>query len=122
VIIGAHLLLYSGDADADRAFFRDVLKFPAVNAGHGWLYLPRRPPNRGAPHGEQRPEGFGQPANVSHGVLLDVRGLVRVYKGPQGQERQMFGDSRRTMGNMHYDPVVQRRRDWPVSTKTSHGS
>ena len=34
---GAHVLLYSKDPDADRAFFRDVLEFPAVDAGHGWL-------------------------------------------------------------------------------------
>lgn len=36
-IIGAHILLYSTDADADRAFFRDVLGFRSVDAGHGWL-------------------------------------------------------------------------------------
>jgi hypothetical protein len=37
MISGAHMIIYSTDADADRAFFRDVLKFPAVNAGEGWL-------------------------------------------------------------------------------------
>ena len=37
MISGAHMILYSTDAEADRAFFRDVLKFPAVDAGHGWL-------------------------------------------------------------------------------------
>ena len=31
------MLLYSGDADADRAFLRDVLGFKAVDAGGGWL-------------------------------------------------------------------------------------
>jgi hypothetical protein len=36
-IAGAHLLLYSKDPEADRAFFRDVLGFPAVDAGGGWL-------------------------------------------------------------------------------------
>jgi len=36
-IIGAHLLLYSENPEADRAFFRDVLRFPAVDVGHGWL-------------------------------------------------------------------------------------
>ncbi|MFC0850246.1 hypothetical protein ACFH04_42005 [Streptomyces noboritoensis] len=29
--------LYSTDADADRAFIRDVLGFPGVDAGQGWL-------------------------------------------------------------------------------------
>jgi catechol 2,3-dioxygenase-like lactoylglutathione lyase family enzyme len=37
VITGVHALLYTKDADAARAFFRDVLGFPAVDAGHGWL-------------------------------------------------------------------------------------
>ncbi|SRR6266498_5256399 len=37
MITGAHVLLYSSDAEADRAFFRDVLRFPAVDAGGGWL-------------------------------------------------------------------------------------
>ena len=37
MITGAHFLLYSPDPEADRAFFRDVLRFPSVDAGHGWL-------------------------------------------------------------------------------------
>ncbi len=37
MITGAHFLLYSTNPDADRAFFRDVLKFPSVDAGEGWL-------------------------------------------------------------------------------------
>lgn len=37
MIDGAHIVVYSKDAEADRAFFRDVLKFPHVDAGHGWL-------------------------------------------------------------------------------------
>lgn len=34
---GAHVVLYSRDAEADRAFFRDVLDYPFVDAGHDWL-------------------------------------------------------------------------------------
>ncbi|MBV9508242.1 MAG: extradiol dioxygenase [Acidobacteriia bacterium] len=37
MIDGAHVIVYSSDAEADRAFFRDVLGFPSVDAGHGWL-------------------------------------------------------------------------------------
>ena len=32
MITGAHAILYSRDADALRAFFRDVLEFPSVDA------------------------------------------------------------------------------------------
>jgi len=37
MIRGAHVVLYSTDAEADRAFFRDVLDYPSVDAGQGWL-------------------------------------------------------------------------------------
>jgi len=37
MIFGAHVILYSQDAAADRAFFRDVLGYPSVDAGHDWL-------------------------------------------------------------------------------------
>src|ERR1700722_4008723 len=37
VIFGAHVIVYSKDAEADRGFFRDVLGFPSVDAGRGWL-------------------------------------------------------------------------------------
>jgi hypothetical protein len=37
MIQGAHFLLYSTNPEADRAFFRDVLRFPYVDDGGGWL-------------------------------------------------------------------------------------
>jgi catechol 2,3-dioxygenase-like lactoylglutathione lyase family enzyme len=37
VISGAHVILFSEDAEADRAFIRDVLGFRSVDAGEGWL-------------------------------------------------------------------------------------
>jgi len=37
MISGAHVVVYSKDAMADRAFFREVLGFSSVDAGHGWL-------------------------------------------------------------------------------------
>jgi catechol 2,3-dioxygenase-like lactoylglutathione lyase family enzyme len=37
MIYGAHVVLYSADAAADRAFFRDILEYPFVDAGHDWL-------------------------------------------------------------------------------------
>lgn len=37
MIMGAHVLLYSDKPELDRAFFRDVLRFPFVDVGGGWL-------------------------------------------------------------------------------------
>jgi len=49
MIFGAHVILYSKDASADRAFFRDVLGYPAVDAGHDWLIF-TLPPSELAVH------------------------------------------------------------------------
>jgi catechol 2,3-dioxygenase-like lactoylglutathione lyase family enzyme len=37
VINGAHTVIYTENPDADRVFFRDILGFPSVDAGLGWL-------------------------------------------------------------------------------------
>jgi hypothetical protein len=52
LITGAHFLLYSTDAPADRAFFRDVLGFRAVDAGGGWLILGLPPAELGVHPGD----------------------------------------------------------------------
>ncbi len=49
MITGAHVIVYSTDADADRAFFRDVLGYPHVDAGGGWLIF-KLPPTEVAVH------------------------------------------------------------------------
>ncbi|MGV0813156.1 extradiol dioxygenase [Mycolicibacterium boenickei] len=49
MITGAHVIIYSADADADRAFFRDVLNYPNVDAGGGWLIF-KLPPGEVAVH------------------------------------------------------------------------
>ena len=37
MITGAHSIIYSTNAEADRAFLRDLLKLTSVDVGHGWL-------------------------------------------------------------------------------------
>ena len=49
MISGTHVVVYSKDAEADRAFFRDVLGFPSVDAGRGWLIF-ALPPAEAAFH------------------------------------------------------------------------
>jgi len=55
---GSHVILYSSDADADRAFIQDVLGFGSVDAGGGWLIFKLPPaelafhPTDGAPNQE----------------------------------------------------------------------
>jgi hypothetical protein len=54
MIFGMHTILYSKGADSVRAFFRDVLNFPSVDAGHGWLIF-AAPPSELAVHPVEGP-------------------------------------------------------------------
>jgi catechol 2,3-dioxygenase-like lactoylglutathione lyase family enzyme len=70
MITGAHTILYSKDADADRAFLRDVLGLTGVDAGGGWLIF-GLPPSEVAVH--------PSPTGPSHELYLlcdDVKAFV----------------------------------------------
>ncbi len=53
MIIGAHTVVFSKNPDADRDFFRNVLKMPNVDAGGGWLIF-SLPPAEMAVHPAKR--------------------------------------------------------------------
>jgi hypothetical protein len=57
MITAVHTLLYSEDPDRTRAFLRDVLGWPNVDAGGGWLIFKSGPSEMGvhpstSPHHE----------------------------------------------------------------------
>jgi predicted enzyme related to lactoylglutathione lyase len=54
MIFGAHLVLYSTDAEADHAFLADVFGFGSVDAGGGWLIF-ALPPAEAAVHPAEAP-------------------------------------------------------------------
>ena len=54
MINGSHVILFSADPEADRAFFADVLGQPHVDAGGGWLVF-RLPPAEVAMHPAEQP-------------------------------------------------------------------
>jgi hypothetical protein len=49
MLTGAHVLLYTDKPEEDRAFFRDVLEFPSIDIGHGWMLF-KLPPAEAALH------------------------------------------------------------------------
>jgi hypothetical protein len=53
MITGAHVLLYSQDPDSDRAFLRDALDLPAIDAGGGWLIFALPPAELGVHPGDR---------------------------------------------------------------------
>jgi hypothetical protein len=74
MIHGAHVILHSKNAEADRAFFRDVLGYPFADAGHGWLIF-ALPPAEIAVHPSDE--------NDMHEIFLmcdDVQELIRTMQ------------------------------------------
>jgi len=78
MITGAHMILYSKDPDADRAFFKEVLNFPHVDAGRGWLIF-ALPPSEVAVHPA---EGTGR-----HEIYLMCDDVISTMKSLR--ERQI---------------------------------
>ena len=74
MIFGAHVIVYSSDAAADRAFFQEVLGFSAVDAGHGWLIF-ALPPAELAVH----PAGEGVGSDL-YFMCTDLKGQIAALK------------------------------------------
>ena len=70
MINGAHVIIYSRDAEADRTFLKDVLGYPHVDAGHGWLIF-KLPPAEVAVHPSE-----GPPRDELYLMCDDVRAQV----------------------------------------------
>jgi catechol 2,3-dioxygenase-like lactoylglutathione lyase family enzyme len=69
MINGFHSLLYSDDPDATRAFLRDVLGWPWVDAHEGWLIF-KTPPSEVGVHPSQGEDGEGFGATPHHELSL----------------------------------------------------
>ncbi len=69
MIIGSHVLFYTQDPEADRAFFRDVLRYPSVDAGGGWLIF-KLPPAEAAFHPAQGPTTLAHAGRPLLGAVL----------------------------------------------------
>src|SRR5580704_17763166 len=54
MITSVHSIIYASDADAARAFLRDVIGLPHVDAHDGWLIF-KLPPSELAVHPEDEP-------------------------------------------------------------------
>ena len=52
-VVGAHVVISSTSPEADRAFLRDILTFPHVDVGGGWLIF-GLPPAEVAIHPSQK--------------------------------------------------------------------
>ncbi len=74
-IIGAHMLLYSSEADALRAMLRDAFGFRSVDAGGGWLIFELPPSELGV----HPAEGPTHESGAKHQVAFmcdDIRATI----------------------------------------------
>jgi catechol 2,3-dioxygenase-like lactoylglutathione lyase family enzyme len=81
VIIGAHIVLYSSNPEADRVFLRDVLGFRFVDDGGGWLIF-ALPPSEIAVHplGSNVPLTYGGSEFLGATLHLMCDDLASVMK------------------------------------------
>ena len=113
---GAHLILYSTDAEADRVFIRDVLGFPGVDAGDGWLIF-KLPPAEVAVHPTDGPgkhelylmcddldktlsELTARGITISQGVSDRGWGLIASIKLPSGADLSIYQPRHPTAYNL----------------------
>jgi catechol 2,3-dioxygenase-like lactoylglutathione lyase family enzyme len=106
VITGVHAIVFTLDAAADRAFFRDVLGLPCVDAGGGWLIF-ALPPAELAAHptdGDAHHELYlmcddvratvedlrGRGAEFTRDVTEEGFGLMTALRLPGGSELSLY--------------------------------
>ena len=108
MITGAHSIAYSSDPEGVRAFFRDVLELPSVDAGHGWLIF-ALPPAEVAAHptdGAGRHELYLMCDDI-HATMEELRARGVEFSHPVAEERWGLVTSIRLPGDVElglYEP------------------
>lgn len=100
MINGAHTIIYSENAEADREFFQDVLKLPHVDAGEGWLIF-GLPPSEVAVHPAEK--------NDRHELYL-VRGHQRIRRRNEGPRSRLHRNLQPRLGPADPDHPAGRRQ------------
>lgn len=84
MINAAHVVLYTSDAAADRAFFREVLGLPSVDAGEGWLIFALPPAELGIHPTDEKAWPKSDVLKGHHQLYLmcdDVHATVKELQG-----------------------------------------
>jgi predicted enzyme related to lactoylglutathione lyase len=94
VITGVHTIIYATDPEAARAFFRDVLEWPNVDAHGGWLIF-KTGPSELAAHPLSDETGFE--SQVHHEVSLmcdDIEATIAELKSRGAEFTRPVRDDR----------------------------
>jgi hypothetical protein len=128
MITALHTLVYAEDPDAARAFFRDVLQFPATDTGGGWLIFRTGPSELGVHpsswDGDGRPGGTDQRFDLSlicddlSATMAELAGRGAVFEGEVteqqwGSTAQLVvpGAGTMTLYQPHYEPPALGRTE-----------
>ncbi len=105
MIKGMHGLMYTTDAPATRAFFRDVLGFKGVDVGEGWLIFQMPEADLGFHPGDAPGYHVSFYCDDIEGTVKDLEakgvrfrrpvedqgfGLVTFFEAPGGLEVQLY--------------------------------
>ncbi|MFZ0958698.1 MAG: VOC family protein [Candidatus Sulfotelmatobacter sp.] len=101
MINGAHVVIYTKDPVADRAFFREVLEFPFVDAGHGWLIF-AMPRLEAAFHesGEHDSENRASDSDDKHELFLMCDDIAATLKDLGAKKVKVSGVSEQRWGKL----------------------
>ena len=80
-ITGAHVLLYTPEAEALRAVLRDVLGWSHVDAGHGWLIFALPPAELGVHPGDTTAHEFSLMCDDLTATMADLRAKGIEFRG-----------------------------------------
>ncbi len=90
MIRGVHTMFYSSDAEASRAFIRDVLAFSFTDVGDGWLIfdLPEGDMgvHPGAPHGSPGTLNVSFYCDDIETTVAEMSARGAVFSGPVKDE------------------------------------
>ena len=106
MITGVHAVIFTTDAEQDRAFFRDALELPFVDAGEGWLIFALPPAELAAhPADEDGRHELYLMCDDVHATLAELKakgvdisqpvsdaswGLVTAIRLPSGAELGLY--------------------------------
>ena len=91
MITGFHTIIYSDDAEVTRAFFRDVLEWPSLDAGGGWLLF-KTPPGELGVHPSVSEEGTRWCETPNHQASIMCDDLEATLDDLRSKGVEIVGD------------------------------
>jgi len=93
MINGAHIIIYSKDAEADKSFIKNTLKFEYIDVNRGWLIF-KLPPSEVAVHPSDEND-LHEFYLMTDGLDAEIRALEKAGVTCASVTQQSWGRSTR---------------------------